>query len=98
MEHYEPVEFPDGTMIFPYHDLTPPSLGDVYDARRVVREHLSRTPLVESEALSAELDADVYFKREETLPTAAFKVRGGITVCGPRRRVPRARPDRRAHR
>ncbi|MEF8838505.1 MAG: pyridoxal-phosphate dependent enzyme, partial [Haloarculaceae archaeon] len=33
-----------------------------------------------SAALSAELDAEVYLKREDTLPTGAFKVRGGVTL------------------
>jgi threonine dehydratase len=35
---------------------------------------------VRSEVLSAEFDADVYLKREDTLPTGAFKVRGGLTL------------------
>lgn len=75
---YEPVESPDETTVFPYHDLTPPTTADVYRARKTVREHLPRTPLVRSEGLSAELNADVYLKREDTLPTGAFKVRGGV--------------------
>ena len=77
---FEPVDSPDETTIFPYHDLTPPTTKDVYRARKVVSESLPRTPLVRSEALSAELDADVYLKREDTLPTGAFKVRGGLTL------------------
>jgi threonine dehydratase len=81
MPEYEPVDSPDGTTVFPYHDLTPPDLGDVYAARAVVDRHLPTTPLVRSEWLSAELDADVYLKREDTLPTGAFKVRGGVTLC-----------------
>lgn len=80
MPVHEPVESPDDTTVFDYHDLTPPSVGDVYAARAVVRRHLPRTPLVRSEPLSAELDADVYLKREDTLPTGAFKVRGGINL------------------
>ncbi|MFW5937786.1 MAG: threonine ammonia-lyase [Halanaeroarchaeum sp.] len=75
---YEPVDSPDETTVFPYHDLEPPTTADVYRARRVVRRHLPRTPLVRSEHLSAEFDADVYLKREDTLPTGAFKVRGGV--------------------
>jgi len=78
---YEPVESPDATTVFPYHDLTPPTTADVYAARRVVDRHLPRTPLVRSEALSAEFDAEVYLKREDTLPTGAFKVRGGVTLA-----------------
>jgi threonine dehydratase len=80
MTRYEPVESLDETTIFPYHDLTPPSTADVYRARKTVARHLPRTPLVRSETLSAELDANVYLKREDTLPTGAFKVRGGVTL------------------
>lgn len=78
MPRYEPVDAPDESTVFPYHDLTPPTTADVYRARKTVSRHLPRTPLVRCEWLSAELDADVYFKREDTLPTGAFKVRGGI--------------------
>ncbi|WP_135534271.1 threonine ammonia-lyase [Halostella pelagica] len=78
---YDPVESPDETTLFPYHDRTPPKTADVYRARRVVRRTLPRTPLVRSEPLSAEFDADVYLKREDTLPTGAFKVRGGVTLA-----------------
>lgn len=77
---YEPVESPDETTIFPYHDLTPPTTAAIYRARKTVSQHLPRTPLVRSAALSAEFDADVYLKREDTLPTGAFKVRGGMTL------------------
>lgn len=77
---YAPVESPDETTIFPYHDLTPPSRTDIYQARERISPHLPETPLVRSEWLSAELDADVYLKREDTLPTGAFKVRGGVTL------------------
>ena len=77
---YEPVESPDETTVFAYHDLTPPTTRDVYRARRVVSRYLPRTPLVRSEGLSSAFDADVYLKREDTLPTGAFKVRGGVTL------------------
>ena len=77
---YEPVDSPDATTVFPYHDLIPPTTMDVYQARRIVRYRLPRTPLVRSETLSAEFNADVYLKREDTLPTGAFKVRGGINL------------------
>ena len=80
MPHYEPVESPDHTTIFPYHELTPPTIRDVYRARRVVSQHLPETPLVRSSWLSETLDAEVYLKREDTLPTGAFKVRGGINL------------------
>ncbi|QLH81375.1 threonine ammonia-lyase [Halosimplex pelagicum] len=77
---YHPVESPDETTIFPYHDLTPPTTADVYHAHQVVSRYLSQTPLVRSEFLSAEFGADVYLKREDILPTGAFKVRGGINL------------------
>lgn len=77
---YEPVESPDATTIFPYHDLTPPTATDVYRARSSITGLLPRTPLVRSTWLSAELDADIYLKREDSLPTGAFKVRGGINL------------------
>lgn len=77
---YEPVESPDATTVFSYHDLTPPTTNDIYHARQIVSRHLPRTPLVRSEFLSAEFDADIYLKREDILPTGAFKVRGGVTL------------------
>jgi len=77
---YEPVESPDETTVFPYHDLTPPTTAAVARARKVVSRYLPETPLVRSEPLSAALDADVYLKREDTLPTGAFKVRGGVNL------------------
>ncbi|WP_224449892.1 threonine ammonia-lyase [Haloprofundus salilacus] len=81
MTAYEPVESPDETTVFPYHDLTPPTLVDVFRARQVTDHHLPKTPLVRSQYLSSELDADVYLKRDDTLPTGAFKVRGGLNLC-----------------
>jgi threonine dehydratase len=81
MTEYEPKDSPDGTTVFPYHDLEPPTTEDVLAARRVVEHYLPETPLVKTEFLSAELDAEVYLKREDTLPTGAFKVRGGINLC-----------------
>jgi len=77
---HEPVDSPDASTVFPYHDLTPPTTADVYRARRVVSRYLPRTPLVRSEVLSSRYSADVYLKREDTLPTGAFKVRGGVTL------------------
>lgn len=78
MAQYEPVESPDASTLFPYHDLTPPTVADVYAARQTLQ--LPETPLVRADGLSAALDADVYLKREDTLPTGAFKVRGGLTL------------------
>ncbi|EMA10292.1 L-threonine ammonia-lyase [Haloarcula vallismortis] len=77
---YEPIDSPDETTLFPYHDLTPPTVTTVARARQRIRHHLPETPLVRSEALSEALDADVLLKREDTLPTGAFKVRGGVNL------------------
>ena len=78
---YAPVESPDETTIFSYHDLIPTTTADVYRARNTVAQQLPQTPLVRSKALSAEFDAEVYLKREDTLPTGAFKVRGGVNFA-----------------
>ena len=77
---YQRVDSPDASTVFEHHDLTPLTTADVYRARRTLREHLPRTPLVKSEWLSAEYDADVYLKREDTLPTGSFKIRGVTTL------------------
>ncbi|WP_435152303.1 threonine ammonia-lyase [Haladaptatus sp. DFWS20] len=76
MPSYKPVESPDKTTIFSYHDLTPPTTREIYKARQIVRQYLPQTPLVRSESLSAELDANVLIKREDVLPTRSFKIRG----------------------
>jgi threonine dehydratase len=57
-----------------------PTIEDVLAARRVIAPHLSRTPLVRAPALDRILDARVYVKCENVLPTGAFKVRGGINL------------------
>lgn len=67
----------------PMSDLWPgplPALHDVYRARRVIAPHLPRTPLLHAPALDRLLHARVYVKCENTLPTGAFKVRGGINL------------------
>jgi len=57
-----------------------PTLHDVYRARRVIAPHLPRTPLIHAPALDRALEARIYVKCENTLPTGAFKVRGGINL------------------
>ena len=57
-----------------------PTLHDVYRARRVIAAHLPRTPLLHAPVLDRLLQARVYVKCENTLPTGAFKVRGGINL------------------
>jgi len=77
---YEPIDSPDETTLFPYHDLTPPTVAAVARARQRIRQYLPETPLVRSESLSDALDATVLLKREDTLPTGAFKIRGGVNL------------------
>jgi len=57
-----------------------PTIHDVLTARRLIAPHLPRTPLIRAPALDRALGARVYVKCENTLPTGAFKVRGGITL------------------
>ena len=77
---YQPVESRDESTVFEYHDLTPPTTADVYRARRTIREFVPQTPLVRSDWLSREYDAEVYLKREDTLPTGSFKIRGATNL------------------
>ena len=74
------ADSPDASTVFAYHDLTPPTTANVYRARRTLADRLPTTPLVRSDWLSAEYDADVYLKREDTLPTGSFKIRGVTTL------------------
>jgi threonine dehydratase len=53
-------------------------LKEVYKARKTIQKYLPKTPLIMSSALSKKLGFETYVKCENTLPTGAFKVRGGI--------------------
>src|SRR5215468_9953290 len=61
-------------------DLEPPTLADVFVARKRIYKHLKPSPLIQSAALSRLVGADVYVKCENLLPTGAFKVRGGLNL------------------
>jgi threonine dehydratase len=52
----------------------------VLRAREAVRPFLPRTPLLSYPLLDDLVGAQVYVKREDCLPTSAFKVRGGINL------------------
>jgi threonine dehydratase len=58
----------------------PVTIDDVYEAQKTISKYLPKTPLIHSLSLSRELGFDVYVKLENTLPTGAFKVRGGINL------------------
>ncbi len=57
-----------------------PTFDDVPAARRTLRPHFGPTPLLRHPGLCELLDADVLVKHENYLPTAAFKVRGGVNL------------------
>src|SRR5256885_11966352 len=56
------------------------TIDDVRAAREVVRRHLPPTPMWSYPALDAVAGATVLVKHENTQPTGAFKVRGGLTL------------------
>jgi threonine dehydratase len=57
-----------------------PEFKDVHKAKRFLSDLLPRTPLYSYPQLNQLLDAKVYVKHENYLPTGAFKVRGGINL------------------
>jgi len=57
-----------------------PTFKDVLNARRLIRDYLPRTPLYSYPQINQLLDARVYIKHENHLPTGAFKTRGGINL------------------
>ena len=59
-----------------------PSFADVLAARDFLAAHLSPTPLIRRDAVSTALGVEVWLKCENLLPTAAFKVRGGLNLIG----------------
>ena len=56
------------------------TLEDVYAAKKIVDKYLPLSPLLSSLALSKRIGCGAYVKCENTLPTGAFKVRGGINL------------------
>lgn len=59
-----------------------PTFADVLAAKRFLASHIAPTPLVQRPAVNAALGLDVWLKCECLLPTAAFKVRGGLNLVG----------------
>ena len=60
--------------------MTPPTLHDVYTARRRIADIIRPTPLLRHPLLTAETGLDLWVKHENHNPTGAFKVRGGINL------------------
>lgn len=57
-----------------------PVFKDVLQARGLIKDYLPRTPLYSYPQVNQLLDARVYIKHENHLPTGAFKTRGGINL------------------
>jgi threonine dehydratase len=56
------------------------TLADVYAARRRIEGRVTRTPLIESVALSRIAGTPVYLKLETMQPTGSFKLRGATNA------------------
>lgn len=68
-----------------------PTFRDVLEARSIIEKYLPRTPLYSYPQLNQLLDAKVYVKHENYMPTCAFKVRGGINLISHLNREQRER-------
>jgi threonine dehydratase len=60
--------------------LTPPTLRDVFLARRIVNRFLPRTSLFHYPALGQLLGCEAYVKHENHQPVGSFKIRGGVNL------------------
>ena len=60
--------------------IQPPTLVDVFEAKKTIAPYLARTPLHYSAGLSQLFEAEIYLKHEEYHPLGAFKGRGGINL------------------
>src|SRR5438874_4495492 len=60
-----------------------PVLADVLAARERIRKYLPQTELSSYTSLSELVGTEVWVKRENDLPTGAFKVRGGVNLVSP---------------
>ncbi len=60
---------------------TAPTFDDVLRAAEAVRDHLPPTPAWSYPALNAVAGCDVVVKHENSQPTGAFKVRGGLALA-----------------
>ena len=57
-----------------------PQFNDILKAKKLLSGFLPRTPLYSYPQLNQLLDAKIFVKHENYLPTGAFKVRGGINL------------------
>ncbi len=68
-----------------------PTFKDILEAKRILKEYLPRTPLYSYPQLNQLLDARVFIKHENYLPTGTFKARGGINLISHLKREQRER-------
>ncbi len=61
-----------------FMNMQPPSCANIAEAGAIVRQHLTRTPLIHSPALSAASGADVWLKCECLSVIGSFKARGAL--------------------
>ncbi|HET6770976.1 MAG TPA: threonine/serine dehydratase [Actinomycetota bacterium] len=59
-------------------DIEEPTFDDVLAARRLIEQHLPRTPLYESISIGRMLGLTLFIKYENHQPVGAFKVRGTL--------------------
>ena len=59
----------------------PPTVLDVYEARRRLGERLPKTPLLPSPWLSSIADGNVFLKIESVNLTSSFKIRGALNAA-----------------
>jgi threonine dehydratase len=57
-----------------------PTIADIYDARRRIEGHITRTPLRNYPSLDEIVGAEVWVKHENFQTLGAFKVRGGLNL------------------
>lgn len=60
--------------------MQPPTLADVYAARRRIADVIHPTPLLRHPLLAQDIGLDVWVKHENHNPTGAFKIRGGLNL------------------
>ncbi len=71
--------------------LKEPVFQDVLDARRVIQQHIHRTPLRRYPALCDLIGADVWVKHENFQVAGSFKPRGGLNLVARTTEAERAR-------
>ncbi len=64
------------------HNLTEPTIRDVYAARRVISPYIHRTPLRHYPGLSDLIGTEVWVKHENMQIMGSFKPRGGLNLIG----------------